>query len=516
MRFVLLKIISVLIFLPWMGSDTLVAQEGSAKGGMEDTTSAEYWRRKGFEARVNGDMEQSLQNYLHVLTLDPSDWDANLAVARLYFAKEDYKASAIHYQVVYENDSTNTEALWGIGRSDYRMGNFKEAVIWYRKALVFLPGHLPLLEDLSHALVNSNQSQEALKVYQEMLSEDSSIALAWVGIGKISQLTGKPATALKYYKKALALDPGNKEIADQQKQVQSEMAFTAGYQFLYINEQEPIDIGIDTAAYNINALLQRITISKRVSDRLFLTFSHLLDRSTREYYQQETEKRWYDNTSLRAMLVAGNHRVNLQAGVSFEEKKWTSYGLSWDYGKKLGKLRINNTLSAGYDYYYYWNQVGHDYVSDLLRFSLGNLMLEASYRYVNVRELFLIELDTLGRNPGHQYALAGKYTFFKNPKVTLGIYHQYRDYKYRSTRYWSPQERTLNGATATVYWDSKKGLYAYVSGNIGQDSYEISHWEASGEVGYTHKKMSFSLGASRFYNPWYENFIAYMSVTKRF
>ncbi len=483
-----------------------------------DTLSAEYWRQKGYEAKVSGDAELSLQCYLKVLSVAPDDWDAHLATARIYFNRGSYEDAKRHYLGVYKTDSSNTEALWGIGRCWYRTGKFQEAALWYRKTLVYLPGHYPLLEDLSYALINSGKPDEAMDIFLKMTKAEPKEPLAWAGAGKILMAAGKPAEALPYLKKAIALDSANTEIKALLKSAKGAMAFTVAYQCMYINEREPIDLGSDTAAYNIDAVVQSLGITKRIGDRFTLRFGHLLDHSSRQYFQEETQLRWYDHTYLKGQYLVGKHQFSLHLGGSTIENQWTTYGIAWDYGKWVKKIKFSNTFSAGYDYYYYWNQVGHDYVSDQLKIGWKNLLLEASYRYVNVRPLELIINDTtteVGRNPGQQYTLSGKYTFFKNPKITVGVYHQYRDYEYRSRKYWAAQDRDLNGATLTVYWDSGKKLYGYVTGNIGKDSYDIEHWEVSGELGYNHPFVSISLGAARFYNPWYENFIAYLSLSKR-
>ncbi len=480
-----------------------------------DTTSVEYWRQKGFEAKMKEDIDLSLTNYMKVLLIAPSDWDANLAVARILFAREEYQESSLHFLRVHEYDSTNTEVLYGLGRCSYRQDKFSEAEKWYRKTLEYMPGHLPLLEDLSYALVNSGRSEQALDVYKKMIEADPSMSMAWSGIGRIYLVTGKPAAAAKHFKKALELEPDNKEIESSYRQAKYQLAFVVGYQFMFINENEPIDIGSDTAAYNIDALVQSISLTKRVSDRFIIRFSHLLDRSFREYYNENDTLRWYDVTSLRATMILGSHRLTGYFGISYFEDKIPTYGLAWDFSKRFGKVRLNNTMSSGYEYYYYWNQVGHDFIADNLKITLGRFVLDASYRYVNVREPKPLELEGKERNPGHQYTFTGRYSFFKNPKVTLGIYHHYRGYEYKSPRYWSPQDRKLNGAILNLYFESKKGLVVSATGNIGKDSDDIEHWEAAGEIGYNRKNMSYAIGASRFYNPWYENFIAYISVTRR-
>ncbi len=482
-----------------------------------DTTTLEYWRKKGYEARLNGKTEASQFAYLKVLELDPDDWDASLAVARICFSKEDYTSAIHHYNTVVRYDSTHDESLWGIGRCQYRLGNFEEAASWYYKALVYLPGHLPLLEDLSYALVNSGRQEDALDVYLRMIEANPDIAMAWAGAGRVYQLSGKPATAARHLAKALELDPGNKEIEALYRQAKNQMAFSLTLQYMYINENEPINMGSDTMAYNIDAIIQKINVSKRISDRFFLTFSNLVDNSNRAYYDQPDTNRWFDNTFLRGTYITGNHSLNLHAGGSLVEQQLTTYGLSWDYAKRIRKIRISNSLSAGYDYYYYWNQVGHDFIRDQFVLTCKNFTLDAHYRYVNVRAL---ETDTLGRNPGHQYTVALRYTFFKNPKITPGIYYHYRDYEYRSPRFWSAQERKQYGATLSLYADIVKGLYFWGSVNIGKayekDRDDVEHWEVAADMGYNFRSWSFSAGAARFYNPWYENFITYLSVTKRF
>jgi len=508
-----LRLMAATLILCW--SATVMAQEQPLSSGTGDTTSAEYWRKLGFEAWTEGNMELSKRCYFRVILINPTDLDANLALARISFSTGDYENAIGNYILVLAVDSSHSESLWGIGRSHYRSGRFREAEQWYRKALMYLPGHLPLLEDLTYALINSNRPNDALEVYLDMIRADSSMAMAWFGAGRVFLNTGKPHTARKYLSRALKLEPGNEEIIGMIRQADRQLAFTAGYTLMYINEREPLDMGSDTAAYNIDALVQVFSLSKRFSDRFLLRFSHLLDRSHREYFGQEDERRWYDNTTLRSTLLLGAHQLSMHLGASAIENMFTTYGLHHAFNKTWGKITVANHFSAGYDYYYYWNQVGHDHVTNHLTLRRRKLRVDAVYRYVNVRELYLLDLDTVGRNPGEQYTVTVRYTFFSNPNITLGIYQNYRDYKYRSPRYWSPQERTLNGALMTLYWEPAKGIYLSATGNIGRDSDDIGHWEASGEIGYNRKTMSYSLGASRFSNPWYENFIAYLSVSKR-
>lgn len=507
----------ILVVLAVFMSYSLMASESDRLTNNSDTLSVEHWRKLGFEARVAGDDELALKYYLRVLTISNDDCDANLAVARLYFNKEMYDDALKYYKKIFSNDPKDVEALWGMGRCNFRSGKFEEAIKWYSKADNHLPDHTPLLLDIANAFVAMGELKKATNAFKRVIDTDSINVDAWAGIGRMYYWQGKPASAIKYYKIALKLDPENKDLQEQKKRVKGELTLTVTYSLQLLNEAEPVAPGSEEKAYDIDAIINRVVVNKRLNDRLFISFSSLIDRSHRQYYSlQEEQKRWFDNTHLRAMLIFGGNKISVHGGGSIEENQLTTYGFSWDITKRYRHFTIANVLSAGYEYYYYWNQVGHDFVSNNLKITVKNFVLDGVYRYADVRELYLLDLDTIGRNIGHLYNVSARYTFFENPKISLGVYHQYRDYKYRSTRYWSPQDRKLNGATMGLYWSLKEKFYIYLYGNIGKDNYDIEHWEASGEAGYNFKTFSLSLSASKFYNEWYENANVTFTLSKRF
>jgi tetratricopeptide (TPR) repeat protein len=512
LKYILILLFHVIIYIPPMvyGQNDSISQE------LADSTSTEYWRQIGYFEGQNGNDEASLNAYLMIIRMNRNDWDANLAVARLYFRSENYEESIRYYNVISENDSSDVEALWGIGRCLFRKGQFSESVIFFKKADHYLQNHIPILEDLGNALTNDNKLKEATGVFRKIITLDSVNANAWGTTGKLFYWMGQPHKAKKYYERALLLDPDNVIFQQQFHNVQKELALSLNYQLHYINENEPVSMGSDTLAYNINAVVQRLLISKRVHDLFFITISTLFDHSAREYAWQNNETRWFDNSYVSGMLISGNHKVSLHAGYSFSDSLITTYGLNWNYVKRIRSFKLTSMMAFGYEYYYYWNRVGHDYASENLRLEYKNFILEGVYRYVNVRQLYLLDLDSIARNPGHLFSISGRYNFFKNPKISAGIYYQYRDYQYRSPFYWSPQNRKLLGINAGIYWKISDRIYMYYYGNIGKDNYEIQHWEASGELGYSHKNFSFSAGIYRFYNPWYESLNANISVTRRF
>jgi tetratricopeptide (TPR) repeat protein len=472
----------------------------------------EFYRNLGYLHRENPD--SSMKYYKMILQLDSTDWDANLAVARLYFNEENYEKSIFHYNQIYTTDTNDVEALWGFGRCYFRMGQFEEALQWYLRANQLLENHIPLLIDIAHAHTNNNMLKESINSYQNILILDSTHAYSWAGMGKMYYWLGKPLRAKKHYQKAIQLEPNNEEYIEMLQRISKELGYQLIFQSMFINESEPINAGSDMKAYNINAFVNRISIQKRVHDNIFLSIGTLIDRSHREYAWSDTEKRWYDHTHIRSMFIFGSTKLSLYGSISKAENLLSSYGFSMHNTKKIKHFQLSNTLQGGYDYYYYWNEVGHDYITDHAKIQFKNFTLEGVVRYANVREMYLLDIDTIGRNKNLLYTISANYKFFSNPMFTVGIFHQYRDYAHRSPLYWSPQDRKLNGINASATWKYKDKLYTSIYGNTGKDNYDITHWEASFELGYIMKNSSISIGAYRFYNPWYESFNTQLSITK--
>ncbi|HET7819052.1 MAG TPA: hypothetical protein VFL70_07065, partial [Bacteroidia bacterium] len=51
----------------------------------------EEWRKAGHQAKLDGDLNTSLNHYQKILVLDGNDYDALLATAKLYFQMHNYE-----------------------------------------------------------------------------------------------------------------------------------------------------------------------------------------------------------------------------------------------------------------------------------------------------------------------------------------------------------------------------------------------------------------------------------------
>jgi hypothetical protein len=86
--------------------------------------------------------------------------------------------------------------------------------------------------------------------------------------------------------------------------------------------------------------------------------------------------------------------------------------------------------------------------------------------------------------------------------------------------------RHLYGPSLSIYYPAGN-FYIYANGayNIGSEYYyemidnqletnyiDVTNWSANIEAGYQLNQWEFSIGSSKFYNPFYQNFTASISV----
>ena len=201
---------------------TLILFVVSSYGQNNDS---EYWRARGYQAKVAGDYQTAVDNYLKILAVDSTDYDARLALARLYTIQEKYKTSISFYNKIYRNDSTDVEALNGLGNCYILLDKSKTAIHYYECASHFLPGYVQQYFYLAKAYSHSGKLDEAIEVYREINKIDDTYSETWAGIGKMYYWKGKPKTAISYYERALELDPTNEKMIKEKQQIQNELKF---------------------------------------------------------------------------------------------------------------------------------------------------------------------------------------------------------------------------------------------------------------------------------------------------
>lgn len=444
----------------------------------------EKWRLLGWQAKTGNEPDSAIIYYRRIYDADPGDYDAKLALGRLYALTEDYRTAVMFFDEIYREDSTDIEALLGLGACYGILGSLDRAVDYYR----------------------------------QVIRIDDTFSEAWAGLGKMYFWMGKPKTALGFYEKALELDPGNEEIIKEYHLVKTELDYALTLSFGPVQEKEE--------NYRINALISKVGFEKRINDQFHILASFLLDYSNRDYTADESDTtRWYSNTWVKGSWITRHHKVSAFSGYSMADNKLSAYGLNWKLNYEIGKVNIANSVNGGYDYFYYWNKVGGTSINDEIQLSYRFLKFSAGYTIgmIDAVTVYLSDGSTgIKQNPYQSYSLSLMCKVLKRPDIRIGIQNSYLDYQYKSPLYYSPFGRVLTGASASVYYSlHNMFIYSSFTYNIGteytrerkkDEKLNVDNWSANLELGYELYPFSFSIGGSNFYNPYYQNLTGFIAL----
>jgi tetratricopeptide (TPR) repeat protein len=485
----------------------------------------EQWRALGFQAKTEHNLPEAIVHYGSIVKADSTDYDARLALARLYLQTEQPRSALPLFATIYTNDSTDVEALNGMGACYNLLDDAKRSVGCYEKALHFLPRDIPLLFALAKAYANQGTITRARETYQRLLRIDDTYAEAWAGIARMYSWSDKPRTALVHFQKALELDPTSEAIRNEYQSIQNALRYGISIASGPTTENEE--------NYRILALVSKVKVDKRINDLLGVEANVLLDFSSRDPLLSIGDTaRWYEAVSIKARFFSEHHGMSLYGGYSTTDARLSAYGVNWKFHATAGRVWLKNSLTAEYDYFYYWNRVGAHSIADEIQFGYRILSLSARYGLGIVDPAAVIDKVTKlsagnRRNPYRSFCGSLSAKIFSNPRVTLGMSSSLLDYTYKSTRYYAPAARTLVGPTAAINAVIGKfylyGSYAY---NFGAEYYyqlnengqplktalNVNNWSANTEAGYSHNRFSFSLGGSTFYNPYYRNLAGLASI----
>ncbi len=100
-----------------------------------DTLNPEALNAVARTALQLGRIKEAEEHYLKTYTLDSTNFDAELQLAKLYFQQKKYSASLAFYDHLLEQDSTNISFLRGAGECIERMGFLPIAMNYYNAAV---------------------------------------------------------------------------------------------------------------------------------------------------------------------------------------------------------------------------------------------------------------------------------------------------------------------------------------------------------------------------------------------
>lgn len=94
-----------------------------------------------------------------------------------------------------------------IGKAYYEMNDYKPAMLAFREMLRAEPFRLCGLETLSTALWHLKRDKELCTLAQQVVEVDKMAPECWCVVGNCFSLQREPDTAIKFFQRALQLDP---------------------------------------------------------------------------------------------------------------------------------------------------------------------------------------------------------------------------------------------------------------------------------------------------------------------
>jgi len=176
-----------------------------------DPKDVESWLMLGRLDKIAQNSTDALAAYSKVLELDPDNEDAMTGQAMVYTDLGDTKKAADLLRKVADKDPS-PRSLTNLANVYEQLKDYSLAAEMLRKALEQQPGNAELKHALAQDLLFSDQADDALKVYQDLIEEDPKDEGALLRISKIYQQKRDFAKAHEAADKAKELDPNNLEI----------------------------------------------------------------------------------------------------------------------------------------------------------------------------------------------------------------------------------------------------------------------------------------------------------------
>ncbi len=202
------------------------------------------------DGRINEEtLRSAIQQYQKITEKDPKDVESWVMLARLYRASNNSVEAEKAFDAALKTDPDNEEALTGLAMLYSDLGDtsraieklkaatdkapnehtlaalasayeqshdYKNAAAALKRAVEIAPDNPRLVEGLAEDLLYSDQLDEALKLYQQIASDDSREARPQVRIAQIYRAKHDYAKAQEALAKAKALEPDDMETQFEQ------------------------------------------------------------------------------------------------------------------------------------------------------------------------------------------------------------------------------------------------------------------------------------------------------------
>jgi tetratricopeptide (TPR) repeat protein len=176
-----------------------------------DPKDVESWLMLGRLDKIAQNSTDALKAYKQALELDPDNEDAMTGLAMVYTDLGDNKAAADLLRRVADKNP-NPRSLINLAGVYEQLKDYSLASEMLRRALQQQPGNSDLEQMLAEDLLQSDQIDEAAKLYQNLADEDPKDPRALLRLSQIYRQKMDFVKAREAADKAKAIDPNNLEI----------------------------------------------------------------------------------------------------------------------------------------------------------------------------------------------------------------------------------------------------------------------------------------------------------------
>lgn len=119
------------------------------------------------------------------------------------------QAQISHHENTARVQPTDPYAHAGLGTLLRRAGRYNDAMHAYRVALYLDPGNLEIRNNVAVLHLLRKDTTAAIQAFEEIVRADSAYVHAWVNLGSLYALSGRPEAARAAWQAALRADPQN-------------------------------------------------------------------------------------------------------------------------------------------------------------------------------------------------------------------------------------------------------------------------------------------------------------------
>jgi tetratricopeptide (TPR) repeat protein len=177
----------------------------------KDPKDVDSWVTLGQLQKVSQNSVEAQNAYKKALEVDPNNDDALTGLAMVYADLGDNKQATELLRKAAEKNP-NAKSFFALGKTYEQMKEFGLAAEAMKKASEQAPGNPEILRAMAEDLLFSDQYDEALKVYQDLVTEDPKDVQSQLRISQVYRQKRDFANARAALDKAKQIDPSNLEV----------------------------------------------------------------------------------------------------------------------------------------------------------------------------------------------------------------------------------------------------------------------------------------------------------------